>query len=137
MAALPYVWIDAGLTTNFDPAIHSLETFAIPGTDGDGVFYIGHPTEDVKVRSDPGVDPITATLLDASPASGVEVAHMKLALTQSGLDTAIAGDPLSLGATVTRGVANAASVYFRWANSVGTSEYTEISLQLPDLIGHP
>lgn len=46
------------------------------------------------------------------------ITEIKLALTEAGLDTAVAGDPLSLGNTILSGVANAIEIWVRVTNTI-------------------
>lgn len=134
MTTIAHVFLDAGLTTAFDDATHTLDAFALNGGSDDGVFYIGSDaatgTTVIEAASDPGIDQLVVSISDSAPGTGVEAAHIKLALTQLGLDSAVAGDPLNIGTGVTSGAANAVPVWYRWDNSVGASTYTEISLGL-------
>lgn len=136
MAIVQHVFTDAGLLTPFDPASLTIDAEAVNGADGDGFFFVGiadadnSPAMKIQAASDPGVDPITLSIVDASPGGGVEATHIKLSLTESGLSSAVAGDPLTLATTITGGSANAVKVWFRWANSVGGTTYTEISLSM-------
>lgn len=130
MAALDYIFTDAGLTTNFDPAIHTLGAFAENGGAGDGVFYIGHPTLTLRAETDPGIDPITISIADSAPGSNVEATHIKLALSQVGLDSATGGASLNAGTVINPGAVNAVPVWYRWDNSIGSGVYTEISLEV-------
>lgn len=140
MAEIPHIFIDAALLTKFDDAVHTLDAEAVQGADGDGWFWVGiadadnSPARKLQAASDPGVDPLVVSIVDASPGGGVEAAHIKLALTQVDLGSAVAGDPVNLPATIQGGAVNAVKVWFRWANSVGGSTYTEISLSLVERI---
>lgn len=132
MAAIPHVYTDPALTVNFDPATMQIELSAIDGSSGDAVIYFGTPTAANKIEatSDPGVDPLQLTVVDANAGTGVAVGAIKLAVTSAGLDSATGGAALSLGATVLGGAANAVPVHIRWANTVGEGEFTDISLEI-------
>jgi hypothetical protein len=134
MAAIPNVYTDAGLTVNFDPASHTIEVSAINGSSGDGVLYFGTPTAGNKIEasSDPGVDPIQISIADSDELTGPDAEDIKLAVTSAGLDTAVGGAALSIGATVLGGSANAVPIYVRWTNGTGAGEYTDISLTITD-----
>jgi hypothetical protein len=136
MAIYDYIYTDAGLNTKFDTTLHTLGARAVNGgAPGDGVFYIGHPTETVEAASDPGIDPITVSISDASVGSGVEASAIKLALSSAGLDSATGGAALSAGVTISPGAGNAAAVHYRWTNTTGAGSYTEISLAVVELAG--
>lgn len=132
MALVPYVYKDAALTQQFDDAIDQLGAEALNGSSGDGSLYYGSPNAAIKIQadSDPGVDPINVSIVDASPGSGVEAAHIRLALSQAGLAGATPGAPVSLGDTVLGGVANAVRLWWRWDNSIGGADNIEISLSI-------
>lgn len=140
MATIDHVYLDAGLTDQFDDAADTLDAFALNGESGDGVFYVGipdaaaSPTRKIQDATNPGVDNIVVSIADSAPGSGVEASHIKLALTSAGLDSAVAGDPLNLGATIQSKPANAVPVHYRWTNSTGSGTSTEISLSVSDRI---
>lgn len=129
MTEIAYVFNDAGLTDPFDDATDTLDAQAVNGASGYGVFYVGSADDTIKIQatSDPGIDPITISISDASPVSGVEDTHIKLSLSTD-FSGSTAGASLSLGATINGGVANAVPVYYQWSNSVGAGIYTEMSL---------
>lgn len=132
MALIDHVYLDAGLTDQFDDSTDTLDCFAIDGETGDGSFWVGSDDSGIKIQeaTDPGVNNLTLTIADSGSGTGVDELDIKLALSQAGLDSAVAGDPLSLGATITGGAGNAVRVWYRWDNSVGSGTYTEISLTL-------
>jgi hypothetical protein len=57
---------------------------------------------------------------DLNPGTGHEVTEIKLATSAAGLDTAIAGAPLSLGPQLYSGVSNAVAVHVRVTTSITT-----------------
>lgn len=127
MALLDYVYHDEFLADQFDDAADYLTLEAVNGTSADGVFWVGTPNSGNKLEADsnPGVDEITVSINDTSPGSGVEDSHIKLALTPgTGLDSAVAGDPLDIGTEIEYGTP--VPVYYRWTNSTGASESLEI-----------
>lgn len=130
MALIDYVYHDIALTDQFDDSTDFLEAEAANGDDGDGKFYIGTPTSGKKLQasSDPGVDSITVSISDSAPGSDVEATHLKLALTQGGLAGATGGASLGVGVEISYG--SPKEVWYRWANSVGADDYTEISLDI-------
>ena len=132
MALIDHIYLDAALTDPFDDASDTLGAQAVNGASGDGVFYLGDPDDTIKLQaaSDPGVDPITVSVADSAPGSGVEDTHIKLALTSAGLDGATGGAALNAGSTINGGVANAVPIHYRWSNSTGAGVSTEISLSI-------
>jgi hypothetical protein len=67
--------------------------------------------------SNPGVDQVQVMIDDQSPLSGQPATAIKLALSEAGLSSAIAGAPLSIGVTVLSGVANAIPVWVQFDDS--------------------
>lgn len=132
MALIDHVYLDAGLTTQFDDATHTLGASAINGGTGDGVFWVGIPATDTKIQaaSDPGIDQIVVSVVDGDDQTGVDATDVKLALSSAGLTGATGGAALNLGATILGGSANAVPVYYRWANDTGAGVYTDISLSI-------
>lgn len=133
MTLIAHVYLDESLTDQFDDASDLLEAAAVDGTDSaDGVFWVGDPDDTIKLQasSDPGVDPIAVSIVDASPGGGVEASHIKLAATQALLDSATGGATLNLPATINGGTAGAQPVWYRWSNSTGDGISTEISLSI-------
>ena len=131
MTIIANVYKDAALTEAFDDATDFAFAQAVNGSSGDGSFWVGTPTATNKLEaaSDPGVDPIEIAIADGSPGGGVEATHIKLALTEAGLDTATGGAALSLGAQILGGAGNAVRVWYRWTNSTGGGESTEITFE--------
>ena len=100
-------------------------------------FYLGQPTSGYRFRadSDPGVDAIALSIVDAVPASGQPASAIKLATTQAGLSTATGGAALSLGATLLSGSANAVAIWVQFDDSTAAvATDTNISLALNTLI---
>jgi len=125
------LYTDAALTTALsgnvifeEPVDHSL-------TPADVVLYLGSTDAGKKLNalSDPGVDQITVTIADSAVGSGHEAAEIKLATTEAGLATAVAGDPVNLGVEGLSGVGNGAEIWIRSRDATsaqGTS--TELSI---------
>lgn len=136
MALVDNIYLDAGLTQQFDDASDSLFAAAKLGTSGVGVFYVGTHvvTEKVQAASAPGIDPITVDIFDANVGSGVEAAHYRLATSQAGLAVATPGAQLSLGAEILGGPGGAVPVWYQWDNSSGGGVDTDIGFDLPTRI---
>jgi hypothetical protein len=132
MAIIAHIYKDAGLTLPFDDAVDTLDAQAINGSNGNGSFWIGTPTaaNQIQDATNPGIDQITASIVDAVPASNVEAVHIKLSLTEAGLATAVGGAPLAIAATILGGSANAIRVWYQWDNSIGPGTFTDISLNV-------
>ena len=100
-------------------------------------FYLGQATAGYRFRanSDPGVDSIELSIVDAVPASGQPATAIKLATTQAGLTGAVAGDPLDLGATLLSGSANAVQVWAQFDDATAAvATDTDVSLALNELL---
>ena len=136
MALVNHVYLDAGLTTQFDDSTDTLGASAINTGSGDGVFWVGLPDDTKKIQadSDPGIDQIVVSIVDADDQTGVDAADIKLSLTSAVLDSATGGASLNLGATILGGAANAVPVYYRWSNNTGSGVYTDISLSIVDRV---
>jgi len=106
----------------------------------DTVIYLGSTNAANKAQADsnPGVDPIVVSVVDADPATGSPATEFKLALTSGGLDTAVAGDPLTLSTVINGGAANAVPIYTRRTSAIGVAgSYTDLSLQTNTLLETP
>lgn len=124
---------DAGLTQLFNPATDKIgpvknppEYFAL---------WLGSPTsgETLQAASNPGTDQLTATIVDASPGIGLEASDVSLAaaIDQTSLDAATPGTPLSVGTTVSGGVANAQPIGIKVDFAAGGAAYdVAVSIQL-------
>lgn len=137
MAVVDHVFKDANLTQPFDDAVDKLSAFALSGDSGDGgPLYIGipdasaTPTRKLQENADPGINNLVFDIIDDNPGVEVEAADIQLALTQGGLDSAVPGDPLSLGATINSKPENAVAVYWRITNNVGSGTFTGFGIRL-------
>ncbi len=131
-----YLYDDAGLTT--------LATLPLAFTQDDlGVitphqrrFYLGNADAGYifQAASDPGVDPITLSVVDAVPASGQPASAIKLATTQAGLASATGGADLELAATLLSGSVNAVQIWVQFDDATATvATDNNISLALSTL----
>jgi len=132
MALIDHVYKDALLTQQFDDAVDTLGAAAVNGSSDDGVFYVGTPNAANKVEaaSNPGIDNINVSISDSNVGPNPNVDDIKLALTNGGLDGAVGGTALSLGATISGGPGGAVQVHYRWTNDAGGTVYTNITLDL-------
>ena len=132
MALIEHVYLDPGLSNQFDDATDTLGAGALPGGTGDGVFYVGTPNaaNQIQAASEPGIDPIVVSITDATPGADVEVADIKLAESEGALGSAVAGASLSLGATIAGGQPTAKAVWYRWTNNEAGGVYTDINLEI-------
>lgn len=106
----------------------------------DKVFYIGTKSDnkDLYAASNPGVDSILLSIVDADGSAGLTPAMCKLAIMQEELDNAIAGAPCDLG---TMGTPNGAGAYACWEIWVrittpllAEGSYTDLTFQTNDVI---
>lgn len=128
-----------------DSALSSVLTTlsALQRTDGatgpvDAVIYIGSTAVGKKFQaaSNPGVDNIVLSVTDTDGAgTGQAATAVKLASSAAGLDTAVAGDPLTLGLSILSGAANAVEVHVRIeATNLTAGTYTDLSLDTNALV---
>lgn len=106
----------------------------------DKTIYFGSVTVGNKVQavSDPGVDPVSISIVDADAGTGAPATEFKLALSSGGLAAAVAGAALDLSHTINSGVANAVPIYTRRDSSLSVAgTYTDISLQTNSLTETP
>lgn len=111
----------------------------IAGDPVDAVVYLGSPNAAYQYVPDASGDTeIIVSISDADPANGFSASDYKLALTQSVLDSATAGDPLPVGASITGGAAGAIPIYIRFSGTSATpkmsqdiSLVTNITRELP------
>lgn len=135
--AITLAWYsDSGLTA---PLASLQVTQADDGTSPavDRVVYLGSTAagKQFQAASDPGVDDVVVSIADSAAASGVEAEHIKLALSSGGLDTAVAGDPLTIGTEILSGVVNAVAVHVRVDTpALASGTYTDIELRTNTLI---
>lgn len=91
-----------------------------------------------KAQSNPGVDNITVSPTDADGATGQTTAAIKLASSQAGLASAVAGAALALVPTITSGVANAVTFWVEINDQTGVAgSYTDLSLTTNALFEDP
>lgn len=131
MAVSFKLWTDAGMTSEFVYATQKLITDA----DGDFTLYIGSniASRILQAFSDPGVDQITVTPTDSAPGNGHEVTEIKLATTQVDLGSAIAGEPVNLGQTLSSETAY--PIWIRLTDATGgPTPSTELSLQFNTVV---
>lgn len=96
-------------------------------------LYFGstNATRRAQANSNPGVDNLSATIVDAAPGSGHAATEIKLASTQGGLAGATPGAALSLGTTVNGGTENAKPIWIEIDDATGTiGTATELSVKV-------
>ena len=117
------LYTDAACTTPFGGTLSFVHYSDFRDNPQDRVLYFADVERDpvdngsynlIKI----GGGNINLSLVDITPGSGHEVAEFKLATTTAGLDTAIAGAALSVGASLTSGVSGRQEVHIRVTNAV-------------------
>ena len=133
---------DSALTseiTALNPLTATQDTAGILGP-VDKTIYLGSTLtgNQAEATSDPGVDAVEVSIVDANAGTGAPATEFKLALSSGGLATAIAGAALELSATVLSGVANAVPIYTRRDSALAVAgAYTDITLETNELIETP
>jgi hypothetical protein len=103
----------------------------------DIVLYLGSVLAGkiIEAQSDPGVDNIVLSISDSGAGTGQTANAIKLALSSSGLDSAVAGASLSLGTEILSGADNAVAVYMRvQATDLSVGSFNELVLETNDLV---
>lgn len=118
-------WADAGMTVP-NAAGATVTAGASPT---DRIVYFGSPAsgKTLQAASAPGTDPVQISIDDANAGTGIAATALKLALTAGGLNTAVAGAPLSIGTTINSGASLA--IYVRTTQgALGAGVYEDLSL---------
>lgn len=122
-------WLDAARTTEFVGTL-DIESWADGTTpDQDFVLYLGsnEAGTDLVTITNPAVDQINFSIADNTPAAGPEVADIKLALSNAGLDAAVAGAALDVGLSLAVNVSLA--VHIRVSSpALAKAEYLHLSI---------
>lgn len=127
-------YADAGLTV---PLTRGDFVRGATPADVNRLFYFGSPATGKKLQavSDPGVDALEVSIVDASGGSGVAAAEVKIASTFAGLAGATGGAPLGIGPTVLSGPSNAVPVFVRISSALSTvGNYDDITLRVADWV---
>lgn len=127
---------DAALTTEITAPLAFSQSTPSP-TASDKVVYLGSIAsgKTAEAASDPGVDPILVSIIDAAPGSGSQANDVKLALTSGGLATATAGASLNVGPQILSGSAHAVEIHIRVLDSTGgVGTNTDLSLETNYLV---
>ena len=118
-------WADAGMTV---PNAAGATVTAGAGPT-DRIVYFGSPASGkvLQAASTPGTDPVQVSIDDANAGTGIAAKALKLALTAGGLNTAVAGEPLSIGTSIPGG--SSIAVYVRTTQgALGIGSYADLSL---------
>jgi hypothetical protein len=93
--------------------------------------FLGSPTSGItfKNTTDPDVAELQVSIVNSG--TGEPASAVKLALTEGGLASAVAGDPLDIGVSLDSGVANALSIWIQVDDSTDTlGAYTNLTLKV-------
>jgi hypothetical protein len=124
---------DSGLTdevTSLDP-IYAVQKSDGSSPPGQFHLYLGSTVSAKKIQADsnPGVDQITFSISDSGVGTGEPSSAVKLALTEGGLATAVAGAALDIGTQRLSGVVNALSIWVEVEDQVGdVGIYTDLEI---------
>ena len=95
----------------------------------DRIVYFGPPAagKTLQAASAPGTDPVQISVEDVAAGAGIAATAIKLALTAGGLDSAVAGAPLSIGTSIASG--SSVAIFVRTTQGVlGVGLYEDLSL---------
>lgn len=128
-------YTDAALTTPLAVALSVKQRTDNSLPPADLQLWLGHDNDALKLQasSNPGVDQIVISVVDANAGSGNPTTAVKLATTQLGLDSAVAGDPLNAGVTIVGGAGGAFEFWARVEDLTDTEgTYTDLSFESSD-----
>jgi hypothetical protein len=135
MSTVLGIYTDAGLTTLLTTT---------EGIINDSVIvpvYIGSPIDGInhERKTLPGTNELQLSVVDNDTEDVLEVENFKFALSEVGLATAVAGDPLDLGVLIESGVENALPAWIKLTDVSGlVAEYPAgVSLKILDVLDSP
>lgn len=113
---------DPALTTPLLSRLQFLQAVSSPSPQ-DNMVYFGSPLSGhfCQANSNPGVDPVAVSIVDATPGVGTPVTDVKLALSSGGLTGATGGAALSLPARIDGGIDGAVEIHIRVLDSTHAS----------------
>lgn len=111
-------YTDSALTTPLSSSLLFVQDVDSPVAQ-DKVIYFGSPVANsvAKAASNPDVDQVELSVSDSLVGIGSPVTDVKLALSLSGLNTAVGGASLALGTQVLSGMAGAKQIFIRVLDS--------------------
>lgn len=129
-------YLDPALTTLFTGKLAFAQDVDAPAP-ADRVLYLGNPAagKTLYAASNPGVDSILVSIVDAATGSGLPASAVKLASTAGGLAGATAGAALNLGTSIAGGAAGARAVHVRVSYTAAQGSFADLSLQTNQVIG--
>ena len=133
-------YLDSNLTSPLESDLLSSQKSDGSSDPNDFQLFLGSPDSGYQLREEtnPGVNNIVLSVVDDAPATGHTAAEIKLATTQGGLDSAVGGDPLTVGLQVLGGVVNAYEFWIRVDDATLTKGFSnELSVVINSVIGTP
>ena len=137
MATTFNLFKDSGLTQPFVPGTDFIGPVTSPPEDH--VLYLGsnETANKVEANSNPGVDQIVVSIVDADPGNDLETTDVQLATTNGGLAGATGGASLNLGTVINGGVGNAQEIHIRVSYTGGLTSDQNVSIELNTLVESP
>lgn len=133
------IYTDSACTTVFTDPLALTHYVDLSDNPQDTVLYYANVDDDAndagtikkEAASNPGVDNIVLSVVDADTTAGHAADEVTLATTAADLGTNTAGASLSLGTTLYSGVSRAQPIHVRVVNAVTeVSVSTELSVQV-------
>jgi len=122
------LYSDSGLTTL--APVRLVQTADEAPAAVTGVMYLGSTNAALTLQaaSDPGVDALVLSVVDANALTGAAATAVKLALSSGGLTSATGGAPLTLSHTVLGGTGNAVPIHYKFEpQTLDQGVYTDLS----------
>ena len=98
--------------------ITSLKATTYPDTTFRVFYGSTDDTMKIEAQSDPGVDDLQIMVEDTTPGSGHETTAVKLADSESGLTSAVSGDPIVIGTFLNGGAGGAFEFWVRVTDAI-------------------
>lgn len=126
---------DPALTTTLSSALVFMQDM-VAQVPQDRMIWLGDPdpANTLFDAIDPGVADIYVFVQDSNSGAGMPADAVKLALSGAGLDAAVGGEPLLIGAQIGGGVENAVEIHIRVDWSTTSGVFDDISLATNDVI---
>lgn len=127
---------DSGLTAPLTSGIQHSKLASVSNAAQDVRLYFGSPATGTQLQraTNPGIANIQLEITDSDLGNAPAASAVTLALSQSGLGTAVPGAPLSLGTVILSGAANAIEIWVRTMNSLsGVASDSTLGLFMDDV----
>lgn len=125
---------DLGLTEVFDPLVDRIGP--VTESSQDFVLYLGSTDSGKKIEESlsPGTGNIVASITDTDVGNNLEASDVKLASSNPNLDSAVAGNPLTIGTSVLSGVGNKVEIHIRVEYSGGITSDETVGIALNTVV---